>query len=64
MEPVIAWCREELARKIEILKWLGTGDMRISEARGGTMQDTTEERKMALDRDINALAALIDKHGK
>jgi hypothetical protein len=63
MEPLVAWCREELARKTEILKWLGTGDMRISESRGGVMQDTTEERKLALDRDIKALAALIEKYG-
>jgi hypothetical protein len=63
MDRIVEWSRKELERKIELLKLLGTGDMKISETQNGEMKDTTEERKLALDNDIKALGALIDKYG-
>jgi hypothetical protein len=59
MEQLLAWCRDELERKQQIVRLLVGGTMRISETRGNVMEDTTEKRRNGLQREIAALKQLI-----
>jgi hypothetical protein len=58
------WCKQELARKEEMLSFLEAGKMRLSESRdGGVMVDVTDRQKETIRQDIMVLRELLQKHG-